>query len=696
MLKSCIAPLIRSRAKGLGSKRLTVALYAIAIGTGATLSPYLAPAALAQAVPPTAEEFGRLPALNSLTMSPDGKHLAAVTSPDGKTTYITVWDTSDMSKPMSTIGAGRGSRFMGVSFVKNERILVSTRQLFDYAGTKSFLGRTLFTDLTGSKWQTGVPETAAKTEDDQLMRDARSVQAVSYLPNDPQSILVEGDQGVIYKSNLITGKISMVERIADRDTMLVYDDNGELRAKSHYDFDNGKFYIQQMLKNPETGQWEEHFRAYAKDREIPQIVALTKDPNIILVKARRGKDHTAIYNYNIKEKAFKDVAFEHPLFDAGGAVVDKKSGELVAFSYRGDRATGYYVDDKLAGTMESIEKALGIKSESVAWTDLATGKKVRVSVPDGDSVDLIDISDDNSKLILLKSGPSNPGTYYMYIEGKGLQPLGDPRPWIKTDLLGQGHMVQYTARDGRPIPAFVYKPVESVYGKGPFPTIIIPHGGPWGRDDLEWSLDSSWVQYFVARGFAVAMPQYRGSDGWGMAQWTAGDSKWGQEMSDDMDDVALGMVKEGIADRNRLAMHGYSFGGYSAMAAIVRPNPIYQCAISGAGPASPVSMQSETGDSRFGREFQRPFVGGLNALANVKDASIPILIYHGDRDQNVKPEESKAFYDALIANHKTATRVVFKDMGHEGNKWNPENEIQLLTMIDGFLQSGCRADGKPF
>ncbi len=641
---------------------------------------------------PTAEDFGRLPAMSSLTISPDGKHAAAITSTDGKTTQITVWDTSDFSKPVG-IGSGPKVQFMAVRFVKNNRLAVTTRQLFDYGSLRTFLFKSTFTDLTGSKWLSGTPEEAPKTEDEVIRRAVNSAQVVADLPNDPENILVAGDQGAIYKSNLVTGKFALVERIGDQDGSLLYDDKGVLRAKSRENYENGKIYFTQLLKNPETGVWEEHFRAYAKDREIPQIMALTKDPNIIMVAARRGKDHIAVYDYDIKAKAFKDVAFEHPVFDVSDVSVDHKTGEVIAFSYEADRPTDYYVDDKLDATMASISQALGVKTETIDWKDLATGKAMKLTVPNGPSVSLVDYSDDYKNLIIKRSGPSTPEEYYLFIDGKGLLPLGAARPYLNTKLLGEGHLEQFTARDGRPVPALVYTPNVEKYGKGPYPTLIVPHGGPWARDYLEWNVISPWAQYFVARGYAVAEPQYRGSEGWGYAQWTAGDNKWGQEMSDDMDDVALGMVKQGIADRNRLAMHGYSFGGYSAMAAVVRPNPIYQCAISGAGPASPRSMQDETQDSRFLREFQRPFVGGLDAKANADKASIPILIYHGDRDENVKPEDSKGFFTALQSAHKPSWRIMFKDMGHEASKWTAEDAAHMLTMVDTFLKTDCKAGG---
>ncbi|BBF80227.1 alpha/beta hydrolase family protein [Asticcacaulis excentricus] len=646
----------------------------------------------AEAAPPSAEDFGRLPALSSLTLSPDGKHIAAVSSQDGKTSYITVWETSDMSKPIG-IGSDPRVRFMGVNFVKDERLSVTVRQIFDYGSLKTFLFKNEFTDLTGSKWFKGTPERKAQSEAEEINRATSSAQVVSTLPNDPENVLVAGDQGAIYKSNLKTGKITLYERLGERDGSLFYDFNGVLRAKSLIKFENGNSFAVQMVKDPDTNEWKEIFRAYFKEREIPSIVGLTKDPNIIMVRARRGQDHTAIYHYDIRSNTFKDVVFAHPSFDVGGVLLDHRTGEIIAFSYMADRPSLYYVDEKLDATMKGIEQALGLKTEVITWKDLATSKESKLRLPDGASLSLVDYSSDFKTLIVRKSGPSTPDEYYLYIDGKGLQGIGSSRPWLDTSLLGEGHLEQFTARDGRPIPALVYKPKVEKYGKGPYPTLIIPHGGPWARDYLDWSVITPWAQYFVARGYAVAMPQYRGSDGWGWAQWTAGDNKWGEEMSDDMDDVALGMVKQGVADRNRLAMHGYSFGGYSAMAAIVRPNPIYQCAISGAGPSSPKSMQRETQDSRFTREFQRPFVDGLDAKANVANASIPILIYHGDRDTNVLPGESKVFYEALISAKKKAEYVLFKDMGHEANKWGPEHEIKLLNMVDNYLKTDCKAGG---
>src|SRR5690606_38493467 len=97
--------------------------------------------------------------------------------------------------------------------------------------------------------------------------------------------------------------------------------------------------------------------------------------------------------------------------------------------------------------------------------------------------------------------------------------------------------------------------------------------------------------------------QFRGSMGWGQRLWRAGDAEWGGAMQDDMDDGARWMIEQGVADPDRIAMHGFSYGGYSAMVAAIRPNGLYQCAIAGAGVASIQFAQRGTYSNRFLREF---------------------------------------------------------------------------------------------
>src|SRR5690606_22104946 len=231
-----------------------------------------------------------------------------------------------------------------------------------------------------------------------------------------------------------------------------------------------------------------------------------------------------------------------------------------------------------------LRQALGVQDTTVEWVGIDDGVRRRFTVGDGADISIVDWSDDRTTMIVEKSGPRTPPEFYLVQNGRA-RLLGRAYPEINPEALGETRLIQYRARDGLMIPAFLTTPPAHIYGPGPYPTIVTPHGGPWARDELDWDT-TGWTQYFAARGYAVLQPQYRGSDGWSQRLWKAGDREWGGRMQDDKDDGVRYLIEQGIADPDRVAMHGYSYGGYAAMVAAVRPNGLYQCAIAGAGPSS--------------------------------------------------------------------------------------------------------------
>ena len=239
---------------------------------------------------------------------------------------------------------------------------------------------------------------------------------------------------------------------------------------------------------------------------------------------------------------------------------------------------------------------------------------------------------------------------------------------------------------GLVIPAFLHLPPEALYGKGPYPAIVLPHGGPSARDNYSWDF-SSWTTYFSSRGYVVIQPQFRGSVGWGEKLARTGDAQWGKTMQDDNNDAAKWLVAQGYADKNRMALFGYSYGGYTGYLAAIRPNGLYQCSVAGAGVAQIKRFQGETYDNRFLREFQRPTIDGVDPLSNVDKVSIPILVYHGDRDQTVKIDESRKFVAALKAAGKPFKYLEIPDMGHQFNKWGPRDGETQLLQIEAFFKT---------
>jgi dipeptidyl aminopeptidase/acylaminoacyl peptidase len=674
----------------MGLSKLTAAL--------AAATSLFASIALAAPTPPSASDLTKAPLIQDASLSPDGKHLVAITSPDGDVLDLTVWRTDALAAQPVKIRSEH-MRFVGVRFLKNDRLLVTVVQPITIEGTAEHVIKHYVTDLDGKTFSPLLPErpdTSAHTgqSNDQLF----DAQLIAPLPQDPRHVLVADDRpdgdGDIYSVDVYSMSAGRLMQGSEKYFDYQTDLKGELRARQYADFDGGKIFIAQQIRDPDSGEWIELFRSYAKDRSLTTIIGFTADPHVILISSPEGNDKTGIYEYDVKQRKVIEPAFEHKLFEAEPAVITSKAtadfGRPLGFYYDAETARTYWLDGRMAAISKAASQALGVAAVNVDWTDPGTGVKATIAVESGASVGIESWSDDLKYVLLEKSGPRQPPEYYILADGK-LSLLGKARPWIDTATLGDTTLVEYPARDGLMIPAFLTLPPASA-GPGPYPTLIEPHGGPWARDDMEWDL-AGWIQYFASRGYAVLQPQFRGSEGWGQKLWRAGDGEWGQKMQDDNDDAVKWLIGRKIADPGRVAIFGYSYGGYAALAASIRPNGLYQCAISGAGAGDLAAIAEATFDNRFQREFQHPTIDGLDALAHAREAKIPVLLYHGDRDQTVDIEQSRKFAAALRGAGKPVKLVEIKDMGHQYTFMTPAMMEQQLDVIDSFLKTDCKPGG---
>lgn len=661
---------------------LVAAIFAVAFGVQSSWAQ----------TPPPASAFAREPAMSSVTISPDGRHIAAIISRDGETRILAIWQADRLDQSPYLVGSDPRSEMQSVQFVKNDRLMVTTQQLVDYdpfsgRSERSYAYRRQVLDLRGEPIRTNLRFDGLSAQQQAFVGVGT---IVSSLPADPESILVSAPNGDIYRLNLYNGRAERMERGSTRFSSPQADLTGEIRARQTFDFDSGAVYIGIHLKHPDTGEFDEHFRWYARDRQPISIAAFTTDPNIVMVLSTVDRDRAAIYEYNIRERRLGEIAFAHPLFDATGVILSRAPtnyGEILGFTFDGERSRVHWVDPTLAQVELTARQALRVQEQAVEWTDIVTGGTNRLMIGDGVDVDIVARSDDQSKLIISRSGGSVPPEYYLFADGR-LRLLGRAYPELQNASLGRTRLIQYAARDGLMIPGILTTPDPAVFGNGPYPTIITPHGGPWSRDNTDWD-PTGWTQYFATRGYAVLQPQFRGSEGWGQRLWRAGDREWGRAMQDDNDDGARWLIAQGIADPNRIAMHGYSYGGYASMMAAVRPNGIYRCAAAGAGPATIDQFKRGTYNNRFLREFQHPTADGEDPLRRVNEVSIPVLLYTGDRDTNVIPAESERFAAALRREGKTVDLRILPDMEHTLNTWTPANVAAILTSVETFLNTTC-------
>ncbi len=616
------------------------------------------------------------PSLASVALSPDGKHLVAVSLADmGAIPTIGIWNADALAEAPTRfeLTASDGSRWKPLSaFWLNDTVVYAVgRQLIDYSigarKIKNFREKAFVYDMKKGKLMEPFGGGGSRIED--LLG---SITLEDRLPLNGQKVLVRvtNPEGAvdIYEMDLAKYNTRRVFKGASGLSPFT-DLEGNVRGRTRVEGDGDDARIEVEARKAGSDSWDKIATFYARDREGLQPVDFAKDSNIFYMTDNKGREHTVLREYNLASGQLSEPIFGLDKYDATGVVLGttrRKYGELLGFTYNGPRPDTYWVDPDRVALHESLKKAF-------------PGKHVAFG----------SFSDDETRAVVYVSASNDPGTYYLYDVKKGLVELGRPKPLLDPDKIPETKLVYYSARDGLKIPAFLTVPKT---GKPPFPTVVMPHGGPWARDSISYDF-SNWRPFLANRGYAVLQPQYRGSLGWGQTLWRAGDREWGQKMQDDKDDGARWLVEQGISDPERLAIYGFSYGGYAAMASIVRPNPPWQCAIAGAGLSELRTFDRITFEnSFFNREFQNPTVEGLSPLDHVDKASIPILIFHGDRDQIVPIDQSEKYYEALKRAGKNAKYVEISDYGH-GPSITVDKQAQVLELLETYLRDECGPGG---
>ncbi|HUD96072.1 MAG TPA: prolyl oligopeptidase family serine peptidase [Woeseiaceae bacterium] len=603
------------------------------------------------------------PVIASVGVSPDGNQLVALTLSDvNEAPDITIWDTRNLAATPKRFKPG-DSKAIFVQWLNDERLFVIGRQKFDYRiggrTTKWFRDKSYIVDRNGKEFREILgnrDNIGASLFDSLPMHDNKALVALVNLEFATD----------IYEINLDSLNVRRVYRGVSGENYIA-DHDGEVRSKARVHGRGDDARIEYSYLHPETGAWEHHHSLYATRREGMQPVGFDPDRRTVYMHDNTGRDKAVIRKYDLITRELGDPVFADSTFEAVTIIQSRQPedfGKIIG--YIGDGASRFrdYSDEEWETLQSRIDSAL----------------------PEDQIHTISSISRDFSVAVISSSGPKEPGAYYLMFGGEELIPLGRSRPFLEPDTLADMTLEEYEARDGMRIPAFLTLPTQ---GSAPYPAVIMPHGGPWARDYQGFDL---WAQFLASRGYLVLQPQYRGSDGWGQALWRAGDREWGQKMQDDKDDGARWLVEQGLADPDRIAMYGYSYGGYAAMAAAVRPQSPYQCAIAGAGLSELRTFDKITFENEFQRDYQNPTIGGLSPLDRAAEATIPIFIFHGERDQRVPIEQSEKFVSALKRAGKDVEYLEVVDLWHS-YPWFPQHHYAVLTSVEDYLANRCGPGG---
>jgi dipeptidyl aminopeptidase/acylaminoacyl peptidase len=260
--------------------------------------------------------------------------------------------------------------------------------------------------------------------------------------------------------------------------------------------------------------------------------------------------------------------------------------------------------------------------------------------------------------------------------------------------LAQADYVHFKSKDGTPISGYLYKPVDYTPGKK-VPTLLNPHGGPVGQYAASFY---HLAQLYAANGYAVLLPNPRGSSGYGQKFCEAIFADWGNK--DFQDDMAMVdyAVAQGIADPDKLGVGGWSYGGMSTDF-IIAQTTRFKAAISGAGIALMTSGYGHDQyirdyDSELGRPWENKAVWEkISPYYRVNNITTPTLFMGGDVDWNVPIIGGEQMYQALKSLGRTTELVVYPGEFHGFT--TPSHIKDRLERYLAWYAHYVKADGTP-
>jgi dipeptidyl aminopeptidase/acylaminoacyl peptidase len=279
---------------------------------------------------------------------------------------------------------------------------------------------------------------------------------------------------------------------------------------------------------------------------------------------------------------------------------------------------------------------------------------------------------------------NDPGRYFVFDKhSKSLAEIMLERPDLENRSLATVKPVSVSVGDGVIVPAYLTLPPGKAAKN--LPAVVLPHGGPASRD--LWGFD--WLaQYLASRGYAVLQPEYRGSAGYGDAWLLQNGFKSWRTSIGDITASAHWLGSQGIADPNRLAVVGWSYGGYAALQSAVTEPSLFKAVVAIA-PVTDLDLLKQEAADYTNSQIVADYIGsGANIaegspLRHAAAIKAPVLLVHGDMDWTVRVGESDKINAALAASGKEVKFLRYKGLDHQLD--DSDARIEMLTQIGQLL-----------
>ena len=420
-----------------------------------------------------------------------------------------------------------------------------------------------------------------------------------------------------------------------------------------------------------------------EDALTTSVAGYTTDGRTLYWLDSRGRNTAALIAEDVASGA-KRVIAESERADIGGTMQDPKTGEVEAYSVNYLTTEWIALDPDVKASLDWLDERLegdfGVQSRT----------------------------DDDTKWVVWNDPLVTPIKVYLYDRPAGtLTEFYTSRPELEGAPLQPMHPLEITARDGLTLTSYLTLPPGSdpdgdALPAAPVPMVLLVHGGPWARDTYGYN---SYHQWLANRGYAVMSVNFRGSTGLGKDFVNAGNLEWGAKMHDDLIDAVRWAIDRGVAQADKVAIMGGSYGGYATLVGLTFTPETFACGIDIVGPSNLETLLEtippywEPVVKQFHERMGDPTTPEGKALLversplhRANAISRPLLIGQGANDPRVKQAESDQIVTAMQAAGVPVTYVLFPDEGHGFAK--PTNNIAFNALAENFLATclGGRAE----
>lgn len=621
------------------------------------------------------EDFAKKSQFKSAKVSPDGEHIA-FTYEDGSEVKLAVMNVAS-NKLLTSFEVGNEREVVYFHWVNNERVIMLAGNITGWLDGADKDYRLVAGNIDGTKRF-------------ELWDFQRSwITFISPLKDDDKRILVgkshwsEKGGMKLHRMDVYTGQLlyntDSPKPVGGPDAVIRSIDvdlNEEPRVAVEYDpvdKDDIKDDVSRLHIKDLQGNWTA-LTLPVKHDGIPVVggIGFNLSNDKFYFVSNHDLDHegaTGLFELNLKNRNIKFL-HRHPDVDINGGLYGA-NGEVIGVTYEPGYPEYFYLDD------DSVAK------------EVAFHKSLRASFK-GQDIVMTTYSDDHKLAMVRTYSDKNPGDFFLFDrQTNKAKYIASSMPHIKPELMASVEPFIMTARDGLKM----YGQLTIPNGVKPknLPLIIFPHGGPYGAKD-SWGFD--WrAQLLANRGYMVLQLNYRGSGGYGKDFGEAGEGEWGGKMQDDLTDATLWAIEKGLADKDRICIHGISYGGYAAMHGVVKEPDLYKCSIPEAGPYE-IDLQWAKADSfrnnkKMGENYKRYSFGSEEGVIkerspvyHVDKLKAALLIVHGEKDVRV-PIANAYLLEEKLKEAGKKYDTFYREDGHGFQK--VEYRVESFEKILDFL-----------